>query len=153
MVTTKTALKYSLDSKQEYVVGEPVMITFTLNNQTNVDLWVLAWNTPLEGLKSKNLLVTCDGKEILYEGRMVKRSDPTRLDYICINAGKSASIEVDLSLAYTLPVADECRVEFKGRIHDFTDAGKLIPRKRDSHQGIHVSGNIVSFRLIDFNKI
>ena len=142
------SLKYYLGAKENYVVGGPVIISFTLENQTDTDLWILIWHTPLEGLRGRNFLVMCDGEEISYEGRMVKRGDPVRDDYVHIRAGESLSAEVDLSLAYNLPVADECRVEFKGQIHDFVSGEDYIHRRRDEHQGVHIFGNIVCFQLV-----
>ena len=141
-------LEYHLGAKGNYVVGGPVIISFTLENQTDTDLWILIWHTPLEGLRGRIFLVMCDGEEVPYEGRMVKRGDPVRYDYVHIRARGSSSTEVDLSLAYNLPVADECRVEFKGQIYDFTSGEDYIPRRRDEHQGVHIPGNIVCFQLV-----
>jgi hypothetical protein len=96
------------------------------------------------------LMVTCDGKEIPYEGPMVKRGDPTREDYIHIGPGEAVSAEVDLSLAYNLSKleARKCQVEFKGRVYDIVRDGVLLPRRRDEHRGMDVPGNRVDFRLV-----
>lgn len=86
-----SVLKYQLSASNSYVLGKPVIIKFTLYNLLDENIWVLTWYTPLEGLKGKIFLVTCNGKEIPYEGRMVKRGNPTQDDYIYIASKGSAS--------------------------------------------------------------
>ena len=136
-------LVYHLSVEESYVVGKPVIINFTLKNQTDIDLLLLNWYTPFEGLKGRIFLIMCDGKEIPYKGRMVKRGNPAKSDYVRICAGGSLSVKVDLSFAYNLPVSDECQIEFKGKIHDFASDESCIPRRLNDHQGVNVSGNIV----------
>jgi hypothetical protein len=77
-------------------VGKPIILGFALENLTDEDFWVLIWYTPLEGLEGKIFRVTCSGKEVLYEGPMVKRSDPVRDDYLHLGPKGSASAKVDL---------------------------------------------------------
>ena len=86
-----SVLKYQLSASNSYVLGKPVIIKFTLYNLLDENIWVLTWYTPLEGLKGKIFLVTCNGKEIPYEGRMVKRGNPTQDDYIYIASKGLAS--------------------------------------------------------------
>jgi hypothetical protein len=60
----------------------------------------------------------CDGKEIPYEGPMMKRGQPVKSDYIHIDPGSFVSTKVDLSTVYNIPPSQACIVEFKGRIYD-----------------------------------
>jgi peptidyl-Lys metalloendopeptidase len=140
-------LKYQLSAQSSYIVGKPIIIKFTLYNLSDANIWLLTWYTPLEGLKGKIFLVTCDGKEIPHEGRMVKRGDPTRDDYIHVVPKGSVSTEVDLSSAYKIPICDECRVGFKGRIYDMLGNEDYIPQKRDEHRWVDIQGNSVVFRI------
>ena len=39
-----------------------IVIKFTLENNSEENLWILKWNTPLEGLKKRIFNVICDGK-------------------------------------------------------------------------------------------
>lgn len=141
-------LKYQLSADPVYVSGESVRIGFTLQNTSDENLWVLKWYTPLEGIKGKIFQVTCDGNEIPYEGRMVKRGDPTKDDYIFLAPKDSVFAEVDLSEAYSLPVCNECHVIFKGRIHDIVTDESLLPNKSEKHQWVDIPGNTVSFRVV-----
>lgn len=147
-VTQTHSLKYQLNTNNTYVVGKPITINFTLENLQDENLWVLKWYTPLEGLRGDIFQVKCDGKEIPYEGMMVKRGNPDRDSYIHIVPGGSVSEEVDLSGGYNLPISEDCQVDFKGRIYDIlSDEGKL-PRRSDEHQGMDITGNDVTFRVV-----
>ena len=141
------SLKYHLHAQSSYVLGKPVVITFSLESFSASDVWILKWYTPLEGIKGKIFKVTCDGVEIPYEGRMVKRGNPLREDYILLQPGASAHAEFDLSQVFSLRECNECRLQFKGRIHDVVFDEQQIARTLDQHVGVDVPGDPVSFRI------
>lgn len=143
-----TLLRYQLSASSSYILGKPVMIKFILENFSDENIRILTWYTPLEGLKGKIFKVTCDGKEIPYEGRMIKRGNPTLDDYINVVPKGSVSAEVDLSSAYNLSICNECRVEFKGRIHDIISGEAPIPQERDEQRWIDIPGNSVVFQIV-----
>jgi hypothetical protein len=140
-------VRYKLNAQQSYVRDQPIIIEFTLENLSSEDLLVLKWYTPFEGLKGKIFHVSCDGKEIPYEGPMVKRGDPTKNDYLYVASGSSASAEVNLSDTYTLPRSNECKVEFKGRIFDLLTSSQTLPRKSEGHHMINIKGNSIAFTV------
>ena len=146
-VTQTHSLKYQLNANNSYVVSMPITINFTLENLQAEKLWILKWYTPLEGLRGEIFLVKCDGKEISYEGMMAKRGDPDRDSYMHIVPRGSVSEVVDLSGAYNIPVSNECQIEFKGRIYDVLSSEDKLPRRRDDHQGMDITGNVVTFRV------
>jgi peptidyl-Lys metalloendopeptidase len=125
-----------------------VALNFTLENLTAKGLWVLNWYTPLEGLKGRILKVFCLGSEILYEGRMIKRGNPSPKDYVYLGAGAAVSSEVDLSSAYTLPACREVQVSFRGNIHDVVFEGEQFPRMSEDQRSLDIPGNSVSFAVI-----
>lgn len=141
-------LKFKLEARNSYIIGQPVPLTFTLENVTHKNVHVLIWYTPLEGINGKIFKVTRDGIEIPYEGRMVKRGNPVQQDYIHIKPSGSVSSTVDLALAFNMNIPGEYRVEFIKHIYDLTFDEKTLPRTRDEHQGVEVSGNSVTFRMI-----
>jgi hypothetical protein len=156
--TRHDKMNYELRAEDRYLKGNPVIINFTLHNLTNEHLWVLRWYTPLEGIKGKIFHVVCDGKEIPYDGPMVKRGDPTKNEYTPIDPGRSVSSKVDLSSVYELPLSQECVVQFKNvqykspmesKIHDFSTSSDLIPKKKEQFKEVTISGNSVTFRLVD----
>jgi peptidyl-Lys metalloendopeptidase len=142
-------MKYHLNADDSYVKDSPILINFTLQNFSDEDLWVLSWYTPLEGLKGKIFSVTCDGKQIPYEGVMVKRGQPLKSDYIHIDPGSFVSKKVDLSSAYKIPPSQACVVEFKDRIYDFTTSGDLISKRSEEHQRVNITGNSITFSVVN----
>jgi hypothetical protein len=144
----ESLLRFRLDVQQTYVIGRPVPIHFILENLSNRALYVLTWNTPLEGLKGKIFRVKRDGADILYEGRMVKRGEPERQDYMRNGPRESISATIDLSQGYNVRVAGEYQVEFVGRIQDIAEEGEALPRPRERHRSVEISGNVVVFRMV-----
>lgn len=145
--TSDQLLRYRLEGPKNYLVGQSVNIVFTLENESHSPLWVLTWYTPLEGLKGKILRVVCDNKEIPYEGPMVKRGKPNLDDYILIKPGKSVSAEVNLSLAYNLPLAQKCQIEFQGKIYDVVLNESLISPGEGTERSMNIQGNILTLEL------
>lgn len=141
-------VRYQLSAHKSYVKDKPIIINFTIENISREKVWVLKWYTPLEGVKGKIFHVLCDGKEIPYEGLMMKRGEPTNEDYIQIDQGSFVSAEIDLSKVYNIPVCTECVVDFKGQIYDITTSFESVPRSSDKQQMVDVEGNNVTFSVI-----
>jgi len=93
-------------------------LVYSISNRSNVDLLVLAWETPLRGVEDDLFEVSRDGKLVEYVGRHFKRGLPTAEDYIEIKAGQTLSAEVDLSAHYAMREAGNYRVQFVGHFHD-----------------------------------
>jgi hypothetical protein len=141
-------LRYRLFADKSYSAGKPITLGFRLENLTNKGLLILTWYTPLEGIKSRIFKVTCGGKEILYNGPMVKRAAPALEDYVRIGPKASISAKVDLSQAYSLPICSECLVEFEGRIHDIVHEDGTSQIEQGSQHGMDIMGNAASFRVV-----
>src|SRR5262245_2186471 len=141
------SLRYTLQAHSTYPQGRPIMIGFEMENLSPTEVWVLKWYTPLEGIKGKIFEVRCDGVEMPYEGRMVKRGKPERDDYAHLPGGGAVRADCDLASAYSLPECRECRVKFKGRIHDAVFDARQLPRSADEHGLIEISGEAVSFSI------
>jgi hypothetical protein len=142
-----SAVSYQLLAQDHYAPGGPIVVTFRLSNAGDRDVWVLNWYTPLEGIKGRIFDVTCSGESVAYEGRLMKRGDPTAEDYIRVAAGDSAVADVDLAQAYPLRGCDPCVVRFTGRLIDVVWDPQHLPRPRDHHQPVSIDGNRVSFRI------
>ncbi len=92
--------------------GEIVRLRFTLTNNSDVDLYVLKWFTPLEGLGGEIFCVERDGQPIPYEGPLAARGDPTPDAYVFLEAGASVSVMVDLAAAYDFSEPGEYTITF-----------------------------------------
>jgi hypothetical protein len=132
-------------------IQPPSRLRFELANSSESALWVLKWNTPLEGWKGTVLKVTRDGKEVPYQGRMFKRGDPGRDDYVEIPAGGKVDATVDLAEVYDVSRPGTYKVEADGDLIDVTaettDGTDAIPRPRDRHQGLPLRCKAVTFRV------
>lgn len=106
--------------------GAAVPLTFELGNRGKKALYVLNWNTPLEGFFGRYLNVTGPQGELEYGGAMVKRAQPQREEYVILPPGGKVAKTVNLASVYEFKAAGSYRIEFTGRIADAT-TGK-IPR-------------------------
>ncbi len=119
--------------------GEPVELRFQLTNRTQQPLYVLKWRTPLEGLMGKDFQVTRDGTEVAYQGRMVKRGNPTAESYVTLAPGASVDATVDLSQAYEMKQPGRYRIAFHGELMDVVEKQAEVPRSMDQFQSRPVS--------------
>lgn len=126
------------DCRFASVAGSPTSIRFTLANRTAEPLWVLRWNTPLEGWKGTILTVTANGTEIPYQGPMLKRGDPGREDYVEMPPGKPAYATVDLADVYEVSQPGKYEVKVTGNLHDVAKDGADVPRPRDRHEAMEL---------------
>jgi hypothetical protein len=141
------SLKYSLHAQSSYILGKPIIVGFRLTNLAETEIWVLKWYTPLEGIRGKILEVISDGEEIAYEGMMMKRGKPSRDAYFLLSPGGSAEAEFDLAEAYSLKQCNECRLRFKGRIHDVVFDQAHLPPADHEQNPVDAEGDPVSFRI------
>jgi hypothetical protein len=82
--------------------AEAVIVDFTLTNPLDETLELLTWYTPFEGFFSDLFVITNKGtgKELIYQGPMVKRIEPDIEDYLTMPAMKTISMTLNLSQAY-----------------------------------------------------
>jgi hypothetical protein len=127
-----------LECRIEPVADSPTSLRFTLTNPNAAPLWVLRWNTPLEGWKGTILTVNHNGTEIFYQGPTFKRGDPSREDYVEIPAGESASATVDLAQVYEVSQPGRYEVKVTGSLHDVAKDGGAVPRPRDRQEAMEL---------------
>lgn len=140
-------LAVELSVPPEIAAGQPVPLSFRVENRGTRPVWVLKWYTPLEGLRGRALRVTREGAEVPYRGPLFKRADPTGSDYVRIDGHAQVAAEVDLGQAYDLTAAGAYRVEFEGRLHDVCDSERDVPRSRDRHRELRVGSAQAAFRV------
>jgi hypothetical protein len=140
--TNRSALSCRIEAQA------PSRLRFELTNRSETALWVLKWNTPLEGWKGTVLRVSRNGEELPYQGPMLKRGDPGNGDYVEVPAGGRVDATVDLSEVYDVSRPGTYKVETDGDLIDVT-AGptEVIPRPRDQHQGLPLDCGAVTFEI------
>ena len=80
----ETELSATLEMPPRLPNGETVKLKFTLTNNSEVDLYVLKWYTPLEGIAGEIFRIGRDGQLIPYEGILAMRGDPTPEAYLLL---------------------------------------------------------------------
>ncbi|HEY6065712.1 MAG TPA: M35 family metallo-endopeptidase [Thermoanaerobaculia bacterium] len=94
--------------------SEPLAIRFTLANESDHDVQVLRWHTPLDGFTADIFDVRLDGEPVAYTGRLVKRVAPTPGDYVTIEAGGSVSAVFDPSQGYDMSRSGRYTIRYRG---------------------------------------
>jgi peptidyl-Lys metalloendopeptidase len=147
---------YKLVAKECHKDGEPVKVHFILENRSDKKLFFLKWYTPFEGLNSDMFRITLNGKQIQYEGRMVKRGIQSFDEYLLIDPENSLDTVVELSLVYNMNEPGEYQVEYRGKIYDFIfaseakEAEKIFSKSPDKPKMIEISGNSLNLKIGKF---
>lgn len=146
---SKAIVQFSLNADMSYQKGVPVRVAFTIENLTDTDLWILQWNTPFEGILNRIFDITCDGINVPYEGRMIKRGRPAPSDYLKLDPYEKKTRIIDLSSVYNLSGMKECLVTFRGKLLDVTRMDPNLQLSSDYMlQSIEIHGNNVIIRIL-----
>jgi hypothetical protein len=128
------SLECRMEAVHPLVAGGPVALRFRLVNRTDGPLWVLRWNTPVEGWRGTIFTVSFQGTELPYQGPRVKRGDPEREEYVEITPQDSLNVSLDLAEAYDVKQPGRYQVKVTGNLLDVTKAAAAVPRPRDRQQ-------------------
>ena len=93
-------LTASIQTAPRYEVGDPVECEITITNNADEDYYLLARETPLEGLRSDIFTVSKGRKLMPYDGIVLKRGAPTTSEFTLIKAKSEWKGTVDISTAY-----------------------------------------------------
>jgi hypothetical protein len=141
------SLECSLKAPATGRVGDPVKVSFHLQNRATQPVYVLTWRTPLEGLFGNDWSITHGGAEIPYQGPMVKRGDPAEDDYVAIAPGAAADAEVEVSLAYEMREPGRYRIALRGPLMDATTNKTEVPRPLAQQKAVPISCPAVEIEL------
>lgn len=140
-------LHFELHAEESYPSGAPINVIFRLLGHPAQSLQVLKWNTPLEGIRGKIFLVSRDGVDIPYRGRIYKRGDPAREDYALLSPGGELRATVDLASAYDFTQPGEYRVTLVGGLADAVPADASLPRRREQFTSMALVGESVTVKV------
>ena len=139
-------------AKPKYKMGEPILLTFEITNTSQQSYQVLISDTPLEKEVFNFFIVEHEGKIVRYDGRFVKRGNPTEESYIIIKPGETVSNNVDLSASYPLVHPGVYNVALNARIHDILPVpgnAKIKPRKMEEFKGFDLDKQEISFTIVE----
>ncbi|RKH22173.1 protease, partial [Corallococcus sp. CA031C] len=126
-VTTPN-LECTLSAPATAHVGESVEVLFKLTNRSAQPVWVLKWQTPLEGILGTVFQVTRDGTEVQYQGPMVKRAAPSASSYEALAPGATAENRVEVTQAYDFKTPGTYRITFRDELMDVATRQEDVPR-------------------------
>ncbi len=142
----------SLSAEPSYRLGDPVLITFAIENTTNETYQLLVWGTPLETpLTGDCLTVQRDGEVIPYDGKLVKRGDPHSESYVLIGPNARLESTVDISEAYAIDQVGDYTLTLNAHFFDaFAVPGhaKAGPRKRQALEAHKLPASAVHFKVV-----
>jgi len=100
MKNTKQSCSVSISATP--LPADQVTLNFSLESPYNKKMRLLIWYTPFEGFLSDLFIITHSktGKQLNYQGPMVKRLQPQPEDYLSVSSNEVTSAKVNLSLAY-----------------------------------------------------
>ncbi len=96
-------------------VGDEVVLSFSVQNNTASDFEFCYWHTPLEKEFTANFLeITHNGKVLPYRGKMVKRRPPTKKDMIRLRPTEAIAQKISVNEGYSLNKEGTYKIQFKG---------------------------------------
>lgn len=128
--------------------GEKIELIFTLHHQGPRPLWVLPWQTPIEGLVSSPFLILRGKRPVAFKGRAVKRGMPKLEEYREIPPLSSQRYTVDLASAYDFQGPGRYTVAFDSLLFDVADDKAALPRTLDLLQSFELDCPTVQFEIL-----
>lgn len=113
----QTVLAAGIEAVDDQAVGS--QLTFYVRNNSDSEVDLLIWNTPLERHLSADVFtVTLNGQPVDYQGRMVKRSSPSEKDFLSIPAHERVDVQIDIADYYAMSAPGEYAVNFTPTVID-----------------------------------
>jgi peptidyl-Lys metalloendopeptidase len=110
-------LTTTLEAQKSFVgVADDPVLKVTYRNTSTEDLYVVRWQTALQGVEENLFDVRLNGQPVAYTGRLYKRATPGASDYVRIPAGTSVSTQVELSSVYDMSHTGEYTVRHSSSI-------------------------------------
>ena len=94
--------------------GESVL--WQITNRSDETVYVLRWETPLDGLSRSVFEVSQNGKPVRYMDKIVHFGHPQANDFVEIAPGQTLSAEVNLAASYEMTAAGNYTVGFQGEL-------------------------------------
>jgi hypothetical protein len=145
--TAGLTAKISGPDQVEACQGVP--LEFSVTNQGDAGIYLLTWYTPLEGIAGRIFQVSYGGQELDYLGVLAMRGDPTPDQYIFLEAGESASVEVDLSQAFDFSRPGVYEIAFLSPWISYAGEGKDdLPESVDELGPVKIPSQPISLEVL-----
>ena len=113
--STAEELVTTMSVPEKVKVGSPVMLKFTVNNNSGKELQFCKWHTPFEKFMNSYFEIQdSKGEPVQYKGIMAKRIMPPPADaYIKVPAKGKVSSEIDLLTGYRITAPGTYKVTYQ----------------------------------------
>jgi hypothetical protein len=143
------SLECRIETQPEYRVGKPITVKGSLLNTGSKAVWVLKWNTFLEGMWGHFVRLTLQGAPVPYEGILGHRGNPRPENYVHLPPGEAVSGSVDLNDAYPISRPGDYQVSFQLALrHAFEEGDGTAPRPPAAQQPITLHSNTASLHVV-----
>ncbi|KQV78178.1 hemopexin repeat-containing protein [Rhizobium sp. Root1220] len=142
--------RQSIDMERAYRRGDPIILKYELTNESDHEYALLIWETPLEG-EVRNFVEVRLGERIIpYDGRLMKRGEPTPDSYRRIAPHQTIVEELDLSKSFFFDEPGNYTVTLHVRFLDAVRQpdSRFSARFRFEHGGFALDPIAVEFELI-----
>ena len=113
-LTDATGLTIRIETASgTHAATDTPFVDVTYTNESSRAIRLLSWTLPSDELWEDLFVVTLDGVEAPYIGRIYKRPDPQAKDFVVLEPGESLSGSVDLSRLYDLPHTGRYEVQME----------------------------------------
>jgi peptidyl-Lys metalloendopeptidase len=107
----------SVELKAQASKGAPgESVLWQLTNHGDESVYVLRWETPLDGLSRSIFEVSYQGRPVRYMEKIVHWGHPDADDFVKIAPGQTLSAEVNLAAAYEMVDAGDYSIGFEGQL-------------------------------------
>lgn len=113
--STAEELVTTMSVPEKVKVGSPVMLKFTVNNNSAKELQFCKWHTPFEKFMNSYFEIQdSKGEPVQYKGIMAKRIMPPPADaYIKVPAKGKVSSDIDLLTGYRITAPGTYKVTYQ----------------------------------------
>ena len=91
-------------------------VRWQITNQSSESVYVLRWETPLDGLSRSVFDVSFNGQPVRYMDKVVHWGHPEAKDFVKIAPGQTLSADVNLAASYEMVQGGNYTVSFEGQL-------------------------------------
>lgn len=115
--SSAAVLETVMSAPEKAKAGKPILLKFTVTNNTDKEESFCKWHTPFEQRWMNNFFDVTDakGEPVQYKGAMAKRMMPPPADaYVKVPAKGSVNAEIDLATGYNITAPGTYKVVYNG---------------------------------------
>ena len=141
-------IRCELSCESEYLVGAPVLVEFSLRNESSEPIAILRWCTPLEGFTCDMFDLRRDGEPVRYCGILAKRGDPMASEYVIVEPSECLDVVFDMREGYEVDEIGRYHARYRTRVHDWAFSHEAVPRTRNLHRSYDLDCGALTWSVV-----